>query len=66
MARYYCRRCGQETEHVNVSEAAKRVQVTRPTISHWIKKGWLHCWRRAGGRVFICVASLLQDWSDES
>ncbi len=59
MATYFCRYCGRETPHLNVTQAAKVAQVTRATVYTWMKKHEVHCVHRPSGRRFICARSLV-------
>jgi hypothetical protein len=59
MVMYFCPYCGGETEHLNVSDAATSVHVTRRTIYNWLERALVHCVHRPSGRKFICVRSLI-------
>jgi hypothetical protein len=59
MVMYFCPFCGCETEHLNISEAAESVHVTRKTIYNWLAHSQVHCVHRPSGRKFICVRSLV-------
>lgn len=60
MPSYYCLYCDQQTEHLNVRQAARMAQVTRATVYNWMNRALLHYVIRPSGRKFICVRSLIR------
>jgi hypothetical protein len=59
MVMYFCPFCGRETEHLNVTDAAAKVHVTRRTIYNWLERALVHSVHRPSGKKFICVCSLV-------
>jgi len=59
MASYYCYECGRITEHLNVSQAARRACVCRGTAYRWIYRALVHSLVHPSGRIFVCADSLL-------
>jgi predicted site-specific integrase-resolvase len=50
--------CEQEQELVPIHRAAGLAGVSRATIYHWMRKGWIHWIERPSGRRLICIGSL--------
>ena len=66
MKNYFCRFCGRETLHYNVTHAAAIVGVTRETIYRWLRRGHIHGISLPSLRKMLCVESLLKDQISKS
>ena len=58
MAKIICETCGEERELVPVYRSAMFSGVSRATIYHWMRKGWIHWVESPSGRRLVCVGSL--------
>lgn len=59
MPEYFCHRCRQKTEHVSLREAARRLGMSRKTLSLWVKNEWVAYQELPSGRVMVCSRCLL-------
>jgi predicted DNA-binding transcriptional regulator AlpA len=58
MAQLFCRTCGCEQRLITVYQAALLIGVSRATLYHWMKRGWIHWLELPSKRRLICLQSL--------
>jgi len=58
MAQLFCETCGREQRLISVHQAALLIGVSRATVYHWMKKGWIHWLHLPSNRRLICTQSL--------
>ncbi len=57
-ATFYCERCSQMEQFLDITHATRVAAVSRSTVYYWMDRGWIH-WRvLPSGRRIVCLRSL--------
>ncbi len=57
-ATFYCERCSQMQQFLDITHATRVAAVCRSTMYYWMDRGWIH-WRvLPSGRRIVCLRSL--------